>query len=113
MIHVTTRELHGGMCLAALPQHSIALSDSKPQAPMATTPTAVASAATVTGGQAIRPQQVGTFIFLNFFVFGFNEFFGAPLLFLWAAPSKSQQSVMYENTRCLMVGGEFGSIAKT
>ena len=87
MIHVTTRELHGGMFLAALPKPSFALSHSKPQAPIATTPAAVA----VTGGQAIRPEQVGTLIFLNFFVFGFNEFFGAPLLVFWAGPSKLQQ----------------------
>ena len=82
--------------MAALPKPSFALSHSKAQAPVATTPAAVASAAnlaaaTATGGQAIRPEQLGTFIFLNFFVFGFNEFFGAPLLFLWAAPSKLQQ----------------------
>ena len=82
--------------MAALPKPSFALSHSKAQAPVATTPADVASAAnlaaaTVTGGQAIRPEQLGTFIFLNFFVFSFNEFFGAPLLFLWAEPSKLQQ----------------------
>ena len=58
--------LHGGMCLAALPQHSIALSDSSCQAPIATTPAAVVSAAAVTGGQAVHPEQAGTSFFLNF-----------------------------------------------
>ena len=68
MIHATTRELHGGMCLAALPQRRIALSDSSCQAPIATTPAADVSAANleaaaVTGGQAMRPEQAGTLIF--------------------------------------------------
>ena len=72
--------------MAALPKPRFAISHSKAQAPVATTPAAVASAAnlaaaTVTGGQAIRPEQLGTFIFLNFLIFRFNEFLGLRFFF--------------------------------